>query len=361
MVEGDVGWRRNWPLGLRSFVLDRGFVGALLRRDLSGYRITLDDARRIVHERVLSDAVEALSNAPDQADPEARGFLTGAVKSNAMRSLAQAGTATRVAGILADAGVRVLVYKGVALAALTTGQWLGRQSADVDVLIDRADVGRAHDALIAAGLHRVGATWAPDRFFVARAIETSYAGLPVGIDLHWDVEFPGYLGLPFDDLWSRRHRIDDSGLGLWTLSRPDALLVGSLHGTREEWRSFRQILDFAELAVRLSPGEWETAQVLSQAGARKSLAVALVVAEESDCRGLPARPTDRARHLGARYLRHDPAQGPQRLGRRPLDALDRRLGRWRTAPGLGVATHAALMAAVRQVVDPKRSWSWRRT
>ncbi len=209
---------------------------------------------------------------------------------------------------------------------MTNSHWPGRQSADLDVLTDRADVARAHDALIAAGLHRVGASEAPDRFFVTRAIETSYAGLPVGIDLHWEVEFPGYLGIPFYDLWSRRHRIDDSGLRLWTLSRPDALLVASLHGTREEWRSFRHILDFAELAVRLSPDEWETAQELSRAGARKSLAVALVVAEASDCRMLPAQPTGRGRQLGARSAASFPrVYGPeifQRRGQLPQHAVD---------------------------------------
>ncbi|MCB9411267.1 MAG: nucleotidyltransferase family protein [Actinobacteria bacterium] len=349
-------------------MLDRGFVGAVQRRDLTGYRITAADARRLAQERVVCEVEALLPAFPDAAEPAAAEFLRRQGKADRLRSLTQAATATRVAEILSEAGVATLVYKGVALATSSTGDWRGRRSADVDILIDRAATTRAHEALLGAGLHRLDdAPTAnksetpdpPSRFKKLRAIETSYAGLPVGIDLHWDVEFPGYFGIPFAESWSRRRRIDDGGLRVWTLSRPEALLVAALHGTREEWRNFRQVLDFAELAARLSESEWREVEKLSQRGAAKSLAVGLAVAGAYGCTGLPAVPTRKGERLGARYLRHDPAQGAKSLGHRPIDALDRRLGRWRTAPNAKVALNALALAAVRQAVESKRSWSLR--
>jgi hypothetical protein len=346
-------------------VIDRNFVGALLRRDLSGYSITRDDVQRLAQERVVCEVDALLPAFPHSADPEATELLGSKARMIRMHSLVLAATATRVSDLLADAGVDVLVYKGVALASQTTGDWRGRRSVDVDILIDRSMTTRAHRALVAAGLRRMGdapppqrveAPDPPSRFKKFRAIETSYAGLPIGIDLHWDVEFPGYFNIPFSESWSRRQRIDTGGLRVWTFSRPEALLVAALHGTREEWRTFRQILDFAELARRLSDEDWGIAQELSRRGAWKSLAAGLAVASASGCEGLPAVPTAKGARLGVRYVRHDPADGARVVGRSPIDALDRRWGRWQTAPNARVALHGLGMAFVRQIAEPKRSW-----
>lgn len=348
-------------------MLDRAFVGALQRRDLTGYRITQEDVQRLVQERVVCEVEALLPAFPDVADPDTAAVLSAKARTILMNSLLLAATATRVSDILAEAGVPVLVYKGVALASQTTGDWRGRRSVDVDVLIDRSTTAAAHEALVAAGLHRLddsppphrqSTPNPPSRFKKLRAIETSYVGLPVGIDLHWNVEFPGYLGIPFAESWSRRQRIDDGGLRVWTFGRAEALLVAALHGTREEWRSFRQILDFAELAAGLDDDDWRLAQELSRRGAWKSLGAGLAVAKASGCEGLPGTPTAKGERLGARYLRHDPAEGPQAAGRRPQDALDRRLGRWKTAPNARVALHGFGQALARQVAEPKRSWKW---
>lgn len=201
-----------------------------------------------------------------------------------------------------------------------------------------------------------------DRF---RIFETPYTGLPAVVDLHWDVESPGYFGIPFHASWQRRRRLNGEGLNLWTLSLSETLLIAALHGTRENWRSMRHILDFARVATTIDSDDWLLAGRLSQSGSRRSVAVALGVVEMCGVHELPARPGVWARQIAEQYLAPvslalQLGQEPGSVvGRSPLDALRRRHHRFRVAPTLGVAFSGLLRSSLCQAGLGPRSWNFR--
>ena len=96
---------------------------------------------------------------------------------------------------LRDAGLRVLCYKGPALALQTTGVWSLRGSADADILIPEGAVAAAHEVLIRHGLsRRSGHSGPPSKFLLYRDSECGYSGLPCSVDLHWRIEdSPAYF------------------------------------------------------------------------------------------------------------------------------------------------------------------------
>lgn len=351
---------------------DERIVGAIVRHDLSNYVITADDARMLVRQKVATPVqaiIESTSKstsksasnpaAPD-LDSEAASILARAAKRAALASMRQAATANRVQELLAEAGIRAIVYKGVAASAMRDGAWAGRESVDVDVLIDPSDVATAHQVLSAHGLARVdGVERAPGPIFRYHDIELAYRGLPSTVDLHWRLESPGYLEIPFGDLWERRVRVDSNGLDVWTLDPLDATLLTAVHGTREEWRTLRQMLDITAALDGLPREQWLRLTDLSRYGASKSLAVALAVAESCGADVLPAAPGDWARSTARAFMenwsyRASGAAG-SRNTRTPRAALRRRVLKWRLAPTPSAAMNGLARSAARQVLH-KRSW-----
>ena len=344
-------------------MIDQRIVGAIIAGDLRGYRLTAGDVRVVTANRVATDVQRLLDQGRASATPEAGEMLTGASRRAAVRSMTQAMTASRVARILDEAEIPALTYKGVTLAMELHGDWRGRESSDVDVLIAPADINRTHQALTSAGLTRSGGDPSPPSAFRRfRAFEVPYGGLPVTVDLHWYVESPGYYRVPFQDLWDRRKRFSGDGLEVWSPSRADMVLIAALHGTREGWRSLRHILDFAKLAVGTEASEWSLAGLLSRHGPQRSLAVALGVARACGVEGLPAQPGPWAQRMASKYLSGldtalESSLGPRAVVRRtPQAAVRRRLLRWQVAPSPAVAADALFRSALRQVGYGKRSW-----
>lgn len=344
-------------------MIDQYLVGALVRGDLSGYRFTAEDVQLILANRVGIDVYHLLEQGSGEATDEARRMLAAAHRTAMMRSITLAATANRVTQILAEAGVDALVYKGVALAIELRGELRGPLSADVDVLISPESIDAAHAALTAAGVtRRDGEAKPPSRLHRLRAIESEYIGLPATIDLHWQVESPGYFAIPFAKMWSRRQRMATDNLEIWAPSTAETLLITATHGTREYWHTLRHILNFAKLATVIDEQDWARAERLSARGPKRSLAVALGVAAACGVQGLPARPGTWARKVADEYLapvaaglREQQAPGTV-IGRTPTDALRRRLLRWRIAPDRIVATDALLRSSLRQSRTEKRSW-----
>lgn len=348
-------------------MIDLRIVGALVAGDLSEYRLHADDALLIAANRIATDVQRLLDQGRANVTPEAREVLAARGRRAAIRSMTQAVTANSVARILEHAKVPALTYKGIALAMELHGDWRGRESSDVDILVASANIKRTHQAFVAAGLTRPGGTTAPPgAFYRFRVFEVSYVGLPVTVDLHWNVESPGYYRLPFRELYERRQNFTETGLDICAPSRADMLLIAALHGTREGWRSLRHILDFAQLAVGTEAAQWALAEDLSRHGPQRSLAVALGVANACGVEGLPALPGPWARKMATKHLAGLKAALSAGFGPAaavvgtPQAALRRRQLRWQVAPNTGVAADALLRSALRQVGHGKRSWDWER-
>ena len=110
---------------------------------------------------------------------------------------------------LQRAGVRVLVFKGMALAAQAWGDPTARGHGDLDLLIDPTDLAVAHHLLTRSGWRHAlpyplpGDSWGW-RQFVWTGYELTFARRHTEVDLHWH-PLPGrstFAG--FEQLWARR-------------------------------------------------------------------------------------------------------------------------------------------------------------
>ncbi len=287
---------------------------------------------------------------PPTSVPE---VLRTAAHRQAMRSIAVSASATRAAAVLDAAGVRSLAIKGPALAVQTTGSWLGRGSADIDVLISPADCAPADLALRDAGCwSRAGYAGPPGRWERFHRGERVYLGLPATIDLHWRVDSgPGYFSTSFDDLWSRREAVEHDGLDVQSLDRVDALLVTAEHGAKERWVRWFWALDAVRQVEQLDPSLWpEVARRATIAGCVRAVDQCLGVALACGAR-LPEgiRPTASMEAAAAALLEASAAAPSVEWSRRA--ALARRRQRWSMADRPAAATGSLARSVARLIAD----------
>lgn len=350
-------------------MIDQRIVGTIVAGQVSSQVLNTADANFVARQRIATPVYEAVNAQILQADPTATTMLADHVRRARVQSMLLVDTANRVVQMFDQAGIPALVYKGVAQSVALGVRWQGRESDDVDVLIAEADVARAHEVLADHGLSRAdGNLRPPSRLFRYHEIEVSYAGLPASLDLHWRLESPGYMDIPFTSLWDRRRELRGDGLRLTTLGSEDALLLSAVHGSRERWRSLRHMLDTTTLLAALPRAQWpHVAQLAHESGAARSLAVALAVAQMCGLSDLPARPGPWAESMASMFLMNWARQvlasdatghgGQPRLDS-PIRALHRRIDRWQLSPRPSTRVDALARALVRQAFH-QRSWRLR--
>jgi Uncharacterised nucleotidyltransferase len=125
---------------------------------------------------------------------------------------------------LTQAGVPFLVLKGAALASLVYGDPRLRPMRDVDLLIRKADAGRALDVLIRCGF-RPGGTVVPSRHHHLQAMSKTLEGATVTIELHHELLAPTPFVEPrdYDDLIRRSQPFQWAKMTCRTLGREDML------------------------------------------------------------------------------------------------------------------------------------------
>jgi len=154
--------------------------------------------------------------------------------------------------VFAAKGIRLLGYKGPALAALLHHSVALREFFDIDVLIPAAEVPAATEILKTMGY--VGdqrLTQQQDRHFRSTASNFTFLhpDTRVSVELHWQIAMR-YSGVTFDfeELWQRHVEVDlGNGRVVPTFSRPDQLLILALHGARHVWESLCWLADLAHL------------------------------------------------------------------------------------------------------------------
>ena len=264
-------------------MLSPSVVGDIAHGTLALGGLTVDGARALIRHDLAYPVCTALETSGPQPPDDALALLRAAARGQSLRSISVAVTATGASQLLADAGVRSIVYKGPALAVQTTGSWLGRGSADVDVLIDERDCEPTDRALRAAGcVSRVGYAGPPSRWERYHRPERAYSGLPVTIDLHWRVDpGPGYFAASFATLWQRGVRVEHDGLDVTSFDPIDALLATAAHGAKERWWRWFWALDAVRQIEMLEAGLWSViATRASETGTAKALDLCVAIAAE---------------------------------------------------------------------------------
>lgn len=189
---------------------------------------------------------------------------------------------------LADAGIDAIVLKGAPLAIDVFGDVMARANADVDVLVDPCDLGRAVRVVEATGLRWVGwklpdpsNTPIADGPKSAMLMHAAFAG-PLGrVELHWRLAPNAHL-LPVDPAWLRRPRVVAVGDDLIPALPLDAgLLHLAVHGAVHRWDSLKWLADLpALLAAHPHLLKQERVPALADAvGVERCLAAGLLLAE----------------------------------------------------------------------------------
>ncbi|HET7134077.1 MAG TPA: nucleotidyltransferase family protein [Gammaproteobacteria bacterium] len=165
----------------------------------------------------------------------------------------------RILALFDSAGIRALAYKGPTLALRAYAELALREFGDLDILVPRAQVQRARDALCAAGYVR--------EYPLEPAIEEAFLdsqaqyhlvvrapGEGPLVELHWKSD-PDYPVERLDDesWWACAGRID----GLPTLADEDLLLVLCIHGSKHSWACLGWLVDVAEVLRSRCDVDWQ--------------------------------------------------------------------------------------------------------
>jgi hypothetical protein len=198
------------------------------------------------------------------------------------------GELLRVLEVIEARGIRVLTFKGPALAQTAYGNLSSRMFSDVDLIVDDRDFA-ACQAHLESHNYSLVVDYGFEKGFRRK-------GSPTMIDVHRRItprSFP--CRLRFDDLSARREMVTLLGAEMPSLSVGDNLLVLSLQVTRGRYEndaSLAKLADVAALLHRFPEIDWEA--LLAEAervGLTRRLAAVLgAVAELLDA-PLPPRVT----------------------------------------------------------------------
>lgn len=163
--------------------------------------------------------------------------------------------------VLRAADIRVLVVKGVALAAQAWGDESARGYGDLDLLVPPAELGRTHALLAETGWRASRGFPVPGPTWAWRQHERSDNEVPLQrgetmIDLHWHLGPSRSLHPGFDELWTRRSSVLVSGTEVATLGLYDALAHSAGHTAKDHWEHLRGLADVWQLLRR--PETWST-------------------------------------------------------------------------------------------------------
>jgi hypothetical protein len=209
---------------------------------------------------VLARVYEALSGNTQESElaPLRRRY-----DANLRKALLLTRELLRICDRLAAEGVKVLPYKGPALACQLYGNVAARQFSDIDLLVRRADVQRAQVVLGHIGYTRpLRLTPRQEAAYLQSGYEFTFDGA-LGrnlVELKWAV-VPRFYAIDFNvgELFERAIEIEIGGQCLKTLSHEDALLVHCVHAAKHQWSELSWLCDLAQM-VRLCRFDFNSVQ-----------------------------------------------------------------------------------------------------
>jgi len=183
-------------------------------------------------------------------------------------------------------GLRVLTFKGPALAVAAFGNPTARMFGDIDLIVAQNDFAPCQEHFLANGYTVV------EDYVFEKTFQRE--GTWAAIDLHGAITpraFPCLL--QFDDLWERREMVDVFGHEVPSLSIADHLLAHCLQTTHDRYQNRLSLAKLADIAGLLRRGndiDWDRLLTTAEAtGMARRLLIALGAASDlSDCT-LPPR------------------------------------------------------------------------
>src|SRR5271169_798652 len=183
--------------------------------------------------------------------------LRGEATRNTRRVLVQIAEAARITSLLADAGIRSMIIKGPLLSLLAFGAPSLRESQDIDLVVDSANVMEAHRLIVQAGYRLIApiVELTPPRYRVYRRWrgQSGYylVSSDVVLELHWRLTANSLLMR--DAATSCTQQVRVSGRSFATLPDEELFLYLCVHGSVHMWFRLKWLADIAALLQRLRP------------------------------------------------------------------------------------------------------------
>jgi hypothetical protein len=209
------------------------------------------------------------------------------------RTLRLTGELVLILRQLEAAGILAVPWKGPLLSVRAYGDLRSRSFFDLDILLDRGDLGTARDLLLASGFRtEKPMTYAQQDIYVDHQGELELVRDADGLwlELHWAV-VPTYYAPPSDDAGMRARMVTARLLRdeVPALAIEDELEALCVHGSKHRWERLLWILDIAMLTGR-QPVDWDALLArASSHGNGRMVALGLLLAEAVAGARLPDR------------------------------------------------------------------------
>lgn len=190
-----------------------------------------------------------------------RRALEHAEKSVVLRSLSQMAQTDRVAARFHEGDVRFFILKGPPLSVALFGSPTVRQSQDIDLIVDRADIPRAAAMLGELGFERGPSAEPPSGS--ARDLEKlmeidhhfkfMHRQSATLLELHWQAVGHELYPIPVAELWPSRETVRAHRVDLPVLPGDVQMIYLACHGAKHAWFRLKWLLDIAAIVSREEP------------------------------------------------------------------------------------------------------------
>lgn len=185
--------------------------------------------------------------------------LNSKYRANLHRAMMLSRELIRIVDTLAENGIEVMPYKGLALAESLYGDIALRQTGDIDLLVRAKDVSRARDALRKLQfVPHLELSKRQEAAYLQSGYEYMFDA-PAGrnlLELQWAAQPSFYaVDLRAEELFERAVPVSVAGRILKTPSFEDLFVVLSLHAAKHVWAKLIWICDLARI-MKLESLDW---------------------------------------------------------------------------------------------------------
>jgi Uncharacterised nucleotidyltransferase len=215
--------------------------------------------------------------------PNIYGELRLRFDQNARKNLRLAAELFQILDCLEASGIQAIPHKGPVLAESIYGDLGLRDFWDLDILVRRADVPRAREALARISyFSNLTLTTAQENAYLACGYEYPFYGLSGRslLELQWNLVPPYFaVDIEMEELFRRASTTSLAGRSVRTLCSEDLVLALSVHAAKHLWARLCWLRDLGGL-IETRSLDWD--QVNAQAtkhGIGRILAINLVLAQ----------------------------------------------------------------------------------
>lgn len=203
------------------------------------------------HHGVQPLLYQRLSSLAEFIPPDEMRALQQGYQTNLHKAMLLSLELIRIYDLLSSRGLKVLAYKGGALAETVYGDIALRHAGDIDLLIHASDFPRIRDTVQEIGyVPHAQVPAAQERAYLKSGYEYAFDGTagPNLLEVQWAIQPRFYAAdLDMDGLFHRAVTAPVAGRSMQVPSAEDLFIVLSLHAAKHVWGRLIWLCDLARL------------------------------------------------------------------------------------------------------------------